>query len=80
MYHGGKGHLINVHHSFIDTRFNEYRHVNLGTSDITQDIGTVFVNIFPIFSVLSLSNPYLMEALKFQFQIPEDPLDYKPYR
>ncbi|KAK4721521.1 hypothetical protein R3W88_011754 [Solanum pinnatisectum] len=55
-------------HSLLDTRYYEYQHANLGTSEITLNTGTSFVTIFPNFN-MSLHDPYLTEALKIQVQL-----------
>ncbi|KAH0725178.1 hypothetical protein KY284_001043 [Solanum tuberosum] len=67
-YYGRKGQPVVARLSFLDTRFYEYQHENLGTLEITLNAGTVFVTIFPNFN-MSLQDPYLTEALKIQVQI-----------
>ncbi|WMV46268.1 hypothetical protein MTR67_039653, partial [Solanum verrucosum] len=54
--------------SLLDTRYYEYQHANLGTSEITPNAATVFFMIFPNFN-MSLHDPYLTEVLKIQVQI-----------
>ncbi|KAH0632846.1 hypothetical protein KY284_035632 [Solanum tuberosum] len=67
-YHERKGQPIVAHLSLLDTKYYEYQHANLGTSEITLNAWTVFVTIFPNFN-MSLHDPYLMKALKIQVQI-----------
>lgn len=64
--HERKGQSIKARLSFLDTRFMKYQHANLGTLDVTLDVGTVLVTLFPNF-IITLSNPYFIKVLKIQF-------------
>ncbi|KAF3630250.1 hypothetical protein FXO37_28538 [Capsicum annuum] len=67
-YHGGKGQPVLACLSLLGSRFDEYKLVNLGMSEITLDIGTVFLTLFPNFHI-PLADTYRMKALRIQVQI-----------
>lgn len=46
-----KGQPVVVRISLLDTRYLEYRHANLGKTDVTLNTGTVFVTVFPNFNM-----------------------------
>lgn len=52
----------------LDTCYNENQHANFCTFEIIVNIKMVFITIFPNFNK-SLSNLYLIEALKIKVQI-----------
>lgn len=62
-YHGRKSQPIVERLSLLDSRYNEYQHANFGTSEITLNVRTVFVTIYPNFN-MSLHDLYLTGALK----------------
>ncbi|WMV58586.1 hypothetical protein MTR67_051971 [Solanum verrucosum] len=67
-YHVRKGQPIVVHISLHDTRHYEYQYLILGTSEITLNVGTVFVTIFPNFN-MSLQDLYVTKGMKIQVHI-----------
>nr|QJS95220.1 polyprotein [Petunia vein clearing virus] len=72
-YHGRKGQPVVARLALLDTRYLEYQHANLGTAEITLNAGTVFITLFPNFT-MSLSDANLSTALKIQVQIQGAPL------
>ncbi|CDP20491.1 unnamed protein product [Coffea canephora] len=67
-FHGRKGLPIVARIALLDTRFKQYQHACIATTETTLNAGTVFVTLFPNFN-MSLADPHLLEALKVQVQI-----------
>ncbi|CDP16520.1 unnamed protein product [Coffea canephora] len=67
-FHGRKGLPVVARIALLDTRFKQYQHACIATTETTLNAGTVFVTLFPNFN-MSLVDPHLLEALKVQVQI-----------
>ncbi|CDP21259.1 unnamed protein product [Coffea canephora] len=67
-FHGRKGLPVVARVALLDTRFKQYQHACIATTETTLNAGTVFVTLFPNFN-MSLADPHLLEALKVQVQI-----------
>ena len=67
-FHESKGLPVVSRISLLDSRFLEYQNAIIETVQATLNAGTIFVTIFPNFS-MSLKDPHLCDALKVQVQI-----------
>ncbi|KAL2498669.1 Uncharacterized protein Adt_24219 [Abeliophyllum distichum] len=66
--HGRKGLPTVARLALLDTRYADYQHACIGTVETTLNAGTILVTMFPNFN-MSISDPQLLTALKFQIQI-----------
>ncbi|CDP19458.1 unnamed protein product [Coffea canephora] len=67
-FHGRKGLPVVARVALLDTRFRQYQHTCIATTETTLNAGTVFVTLFPNFN-MSLADLHLLDALKVQLQI-----------
>ncbi|KAK8314242.1 hypothetical protein V6Z12_D01G158900 [Gossypium hirsutum] len=67
-YHGTTGKPIVSGIALLDSRYKKYQDACIGTVEATLSSGMAMVTLFPNFT-MSLQDPNLLDALKFQIQI-----------